>query len=92
MPIYEYGCNQCDYKIETLQSFGEGFDSFPCPRDNCEGTVEKLVSGFAFTGATKKSRGNSQVETDRCERCGVEKPIGWEHVATLVEYKIAKKK
>lgn len=44
MPIYEYSCNTCGHKFDTLQKM----DAPPPPCPACGAEVRKLVSAAAF--------------------------------------------
>jgi putative FmdB family regulatory protein len=44
LPIYEYSCNSCGHKFDTLQKMTD--PSPPCPK--CGEEVRKLVSAAAF--------------------------------------------
>jgi len=50
MPVYEYKCKNCDEKFELFQfSYSEnGVICSKCGSEN----IERLMSGFASTGAS----------------------------------------
>ncbi|MBV1905201.1 MAG: zinc ribbon domain-containing protein [Pseudomonadales bacterium] len=57
MPIYEYGCESCTHKFETLQKFNEA-PLTKCPVCEKE-TLNKLISAAAF-----RLKGGGWYETD----------------------------
>ena len=46
MPIYEYQCDNCDYKLECIQKIGDD-PLLTCPRCDTE-SLRKLVSAASF--------------------------------------------
>ncbi len=62
MPIYEYKCSTCGKEIEVLQSNHKNYEDCSDIDSNCEkhGKVARLISSFAYTGAT------SQTENSEC--------------------------
>jgi len=57
MPIYEYQCDECGHKLETLQRISEA-PLTDCPQCNGAG-LRKLVSAAAF-----RLKGTGWYETD----------------------------
>ena len=57
MPIYEYACEACTHKFETLQKFSEAPLS-TCPACN-KNSLRKLISAAAF-----RLKGGGWYETD----------------------------
>jgi len=57
MPIYEYQCNACEHKFETLQKISED-PLTQCPECQ-ESTLKKLISAPAF-----RLKGGGWYETD----------------------------
>lgn len=49
MPLYEYECRNCNYRLEKLQAYGEE-PLTTCPK--CEGVLVRVISppGFNFKG------------------------------------------
>ena len=45
MPLYEYQCDDCGHRFETIQKFSDPLVS-SCPK--CGGRVQKLLSSPAF--------------------------------------------
>lgn len=45
MPIYEYCCDDCDYKFEVMQKITEA-PLVECPK--CQGKIRRLISPAAF--------------------------------------------
>ncbi len=63
MPMYEYACEECSHKFETLVRSGSTPE---CP--NCHSTqLEKLLSVFATTGDSAKAQ---PVMAGPCGSCG----------------------
>ena len=46
MPIYEYQCDNCDYKLECIQKIGDD-PLLTCPRCDTD-SLRKLVSAASF--------------------------------------------
>jgi len=66
MPIYEYVCEQCDKRFETLV---RGFESVKCP--SCSGTtLEKQLSIFATGTGGLVTAPMPQSEAAACAMCG----------------------
>ncbi|HIH2763137.1 MAG TPA: FmdB family zinc ribbon protein [Candidatus Azoamicus sp.] len=61
MPIYEYICLKCNYKVEKLQKIDETY-SDKCPK--CEIDLKKKISVSNF-----KLKGNGWYETDFKKKC-----------------------
>jgi len=57
MPIYEYECEACTHKFDTLQKFGEATLT-KCPECD-EDSLRKLISAAAF-----RLKGQGWYETD----------------------------
>ena len=69
MPIYEYHCEDCDTVFEKLIRSISARVDVVC--EQCgSGKVEKLVSGFAFSGGGKKNSGSSSCGTCSSHNCG----------------------
>ncbi len=66
MPIFEYRCEECDFRFEELVLKER---EIKCPR--CGGKVKKLVSSFVARGGegTGGSSCTSCTSTS-CEGCG----------------------
>ena len=61
MPLYEYRCETCDHRFETLVRSGE---QPTCP--SCAGVaLEKLMSTFAVADGARRDPAPSG-----CGRCG----------------------
>lgn len=56
MPIYEYLCKKCNYKIEKLHKIDEIYVE-KCP--NCNLSLERMISSSNF-----KLKGTGWYETD----------------------------
>ena len=53
MPTYEYECRTCGHAFEEFQSI-KAEPLTACPREDCDGTVKKLISagaGLLFKGS-----------------------------------------
>lgn len=57
MPIYEYQCDSCDYRMEKLQKINDD-PLKECPECN-QTTLKKLISAVAF-----RLKGSGWYETD----------------------------
>ena len=57
MPIYEYQCNSCDYRMEKLQKINDD-PLKECPECN-QWSLKKLISAVAF-----RLKGDGWYETD----------------------------
>lgn len=57
MPIYEYQCDSCDYRMEKLQKINDD-PLEECPECN-QTTLKKLISAVAF-----RLKGSGWYETD----------------------------
>ena len=46
MPMYEYGCDTCDLKIDEFMAVDDRDRPVggPCPTDACEGTMQRTLS------------------------------------------------
>ncbi|MFP3980498.1 MAG: FmdB family zinc ribbon protein [Desulfobacterales bacterium] len=64
MPIYEYHCDKCDQKFETLVRGGE----VPvCPQCGSSENLQKLLSACGFVS---KGAGGETVSTSAGSSCG----------------------
>lgn len=67
MPIYEYRCNDCQHKLETLQKFSDA-PLVTCPSCGRD-ALTKLVSAAGF-----KLKGSGWYQTDFRGNGGAKKP------------------
>ena len=68
MPIFEYLCNDCGRRFETIvPRYDSPADCIHCNSEN----VEKQLSVFAVSGGSKES---ASFDAAGCGRCGAAEP------------------
>jgi putative FmdB family regulatory protein len=55
MPIYEYECQSCGHRYESLRGFAASDEKMKCP--NCGGKNSKRVMSSFFGGSSGNSSG-----------------------------------
>lgn len=66
MPIYEYGCPECDYQFELMRPFSQASEGASCPE--CSQGAERKLSVFA--AFTRNASGMSApVGAGSCSGC-----------------------
>ncbi|MDM8568773.1 zinc ribbon domain-containing protein [Thiotrichales bacterium HSG1] len=72
MPIYEYACNECEHKFETIQKMSDG-PLVKCPSCGAD-SLKKLVSAAAFhlkgSGWYKTDYADKKSEAPPAPACG----------------------
>ncbi len=69
MPLYEYRCESCGHRFETLQQVGAGAADVSCPRC-AAGRVARELSTFAARAATGRDRSPAPEPTCGRGGCG----------------------
>ncbi len=80
MPIYDYECNQCQFRFEKLQKFDEA-PLATCPQ--CQGSLRRVIhstplifkgSGFYITDSRQdRPNGETKRESEKKHKSGDQK-------------------
>lgn len=81
MPIYEYECDSCGYKVEQYFSkMSAAPQHYPCAHGHCQGTVRRLMSApkFRIKGYSEANGYNLPSQSDVLDADGYAKtPDKW---------------
>ena len=72
MPIYEYQCDSCGKKLEKLQSSYDSLKYCEEIDSTCKshGKLNRLISNFAFSGASSSSENGDCCAMDFSSKSG----------------------
>jgi len=78
MPLYEYVCEECQYKFDLLRGFACADDPAICPR--CERpSGRRLLSRFAAVSKGGDGSSTSIAGSGSCASCGASSCAGCKH-------------